>query len=219
MNKKPNGIKIVKLSDNNDMDILMNIFDETSVAEVMKICIEKIYPFWPEDRTEDWLIKRVNDYASVQNFETATDLLQQLTLGKIDSERTDEQEKRIFDLTIEIINLTRQKYDFRESFGKALGALSMIIRNHPLFYNDKRLSLKDFLKEYQESISRDDYNALSAILQIIATVKDTSFIDDLEKLLQIEAPTGLNPDYLDEHGEYYNITGRLSTTIIAIKEK
>ena len=214
--KKPDGTKIVSLN-TEDPDILMDIFDKTNVAEVMKKCLEKIYPLWAGDRREEWLIQRINDYVAVENFEIATDLLQRLTLAKIDSERTDEQEKRIFDLTLEIINLTRQKYDFRESLGKALNVLSTIIRYHPSLYNDKRLSMKDFLIKYQESMSSKDYNALSAILRIIVEVKDSSLIEDLEKLLQTKTPAGLNPDYLDEHGEYYNFIGRLTTTIIAIK--
>jgi hypothetical protein len=215
MDKKPNGNKIVKLSDKNDKDILMKIFDKTNVAEVMKICLQEIYSFWPEDEVENWLIKRINEYAAVENFEIATDLLQRLTLEGIESKRTDKQEKRVFDLTLTMIDLIKREYDFTKSLGKALKALSVIIRYHPDLYNDKRVSLKDFLKKYQKSMGRDDYEALSAILQIIATVKDMSFTEDIEKLFQREASVGFG---FGTSEFQYNIIGKLAATITTLEK-
>jgi len=224
--QKPDGRILVSVDNPQyGMQTLMDIFDEINIIEVMERCISSIHPLYPEDDTNSWLIQRTNDYIAVQNFEMAVNLLRQLTLARVDSERTDEQEERIFELTLKIIHLTEEKYEFRESFSKALKILSVIIRNHPSLYESygegMSVMLKRFLKRYQEeSISSKDYSALAGMLCIIAKVEDKSLVEDLKNLFQKEARglVGFNLDYLDDHREYYNIVGRLAVTVCVLQK-
>ena len=106
---KPDGTEIVDLDRVmrepilvTGRKLLMDTFDNSNTADIMRRCLLNIYPLCHGDDTEKWLIQRVNSYSAVKNFEIATDLLRQLTLAKVDSERTDEQEEEFLGLTLEI---------------------------------------------------------------------------------------------------------------------
>ena len=164
---KPDGTEMVNLDEAvrspispfADTELLKNTFDNSNVTGIMARCLVEIYPICPEDDIEKWLIQRINDYSAVKNFETAVDLLWQLTLAEVDSKRTDKQEEEILELTLKIIYATEEEYEFRESLKKALNILVGIIKRHSSLYSlhddSVRVLLERLFLNYQEEVEYD----------------------------------------------------------------
>ena len=213
---KPDGTEMVNLDEAvrspispfADTELLKNTFDNSNVTGIMARCLVEIYPICPEDDIEKWLIQRINDYSAVKNFETAVDLLWQLTLAEVDKKRTDEQEEKILDLTLKIIRATEEEYAFRESLKKALDILLGIIKRHPSLYSLRddsvRVLLKRLFLKYQEG---GEWNILTNIAILAGSMNDKyllpSFKDFCQKEKEALRESPISVFYLTHNSERY----------------
>lgn len=221
--QKPDGRLLTSVNDPEwGMLTAMGIFDETNITEVMKKCMLLIYPLYPEDDTSDWLIQKANEYIAVQNFEIAVDLLQRLTLARVDSERTDRQEEEILELTLKIIHLTEEEYGFRENFKEALDILFGIIERHPLLYGcggSISVLLKRLFLSYQEGV---EYDVLTKIVILAGSANDEYLLpcvkDFYQRTIEGFRDIGITPFFATHNNEWYRLLAICSHMIITLEE-
>ena len=228
---KPDGTEMVDLEEAirspvstfANTKLLMSTFDSSNVADIMTRCLTEIYPVCQGDDIEKWLVQRVNDYIAVENFETAVDLLWQLTLVEVDRRRSDEQEERIFELTLKIIYATEEEYAHRESFKRVLGILVGIIRRHTSLYSlhddSVRVLLKRLFLSYQEGV---EYDILMNIAILAGSMNDKyllpSFKDFCQKEREALRGVPASVFYLTHNNERYLLLGMVIHIVVNLEE-
>ena len=204
-------------------NVLRDIFDTTNIKSIMVICLSNIYPLYPEDDVENWLVQRVSDYSAVENFETASSLLQQLTLARVDNKRTDEQEEKILELVLKVIYATEEKYSLRESFRKALDILAGVIERHPSLYSlcddSVRVLLKRLFLNYQEGV---EYGILTNIVVLVGSANDNYLLpcikDFYQKEMEKSAKFQITPFSAAHNDEWYRLLAICSHVIANLEE-
>lgn len=154
-------------------------FDSMPIKEIREACLQQINPDC-EDNV-DWLIKRVEAYLKMNDYETVCMLLRVLCRHQWS------QKQRIVDVLVDSIRFGMNSSYASNNIKDMLVILCGKLQYEEKLYNEntRKLFQEIIEKFYDSSVygsNENNYRLVFRVLCIIMAVKDDSFIPILEKI-------------------------------------
>ncbi|MDO8443862.1 MAG: hypothetical protein Q7S78_02690 [Candidatus Azambacteria bacterium] len=154
-------------------------FDNMPIREVREACLSEINPDW-EDNV-NWLIKRVEAYLKIDDYETVCMLFRELCRHQ------GSQKQRILDLMVDSIRSGMgSSYAYNNIKDMLVILCGKLLHEKNLYNENARKLFREIIEKFHEQcvFGSDDRKAqlISRILFVIAAVKDRTFIPILKKI-------------------------------------